>query len=69
MLQPNRPSRSFRSASKRLLTIPSAKLKKNAAVDHSHLQHLQFGTHCQNPYVIMMTFQNLKNILIKGLSE
>ena len=28
MLQPYRPSRSLRSASKRLLMIPSAKLKK-----------------------------------------
>ena len=59
ILQPYRSSRSLRSASKRLLTIPSAKLK-NMAVHHPHLQHLQFGTDCQNQYVIIMTFQNLK---------
>ena len=107
MLQPYKPSRSLRSSSKRLLTVPSAKLKKYGCRSFSfvdfqkspssdfiwrwtsrdfvargrplcgqkgslssprgrlvaslfHLQHLQFGTHCQISYVIMMTFQNLK---------
>ena len=52
MLQPCKPSRGLRLSSKRLLIVPSEKLKKYGRRSFS-LQHLQFGTHCQKPYVII----------------
>ena len=40
---------------KRFILLPN-----NFLDPHSLLQHPQFGTHCQNPYVIMMIFQSSK---------
>ena len=63
ILQPYKPSRSLRSSCKGLLTVPSAKLKKYGFRSFSFAVPIQFGTHCQNPYVINMKFQNLKLLL------
>ena len=54
MLQLYRPSRSLRTASKKLLTS-----WRVMAVGRSNLLYLNYGTHCQNLPAIMMILQTL----------